>query len=54
MDTLRIAICDDEQIERELLEKYIHEWHAKAILLQPLPFPAERICSTCIIGTLLT
>ena len=29
MDTLRIAICDDEQIERELLEKYIHEWQAR-------------------------
>lgn len=26
MNALQIAICDDEQIERELLEKYIQEW----------------------------
>lgn len=26
MEVLRIAICDDEQIARELLEKYIHDW----------------------------
>ena len=26
MEILRIAICDDEQIARELLEKYIQDW----------------------------
>lgn len=26
MEALRIAICDDEQIERELLEKYVQDW----------------------------
>lgn len=26
MKPLRIAVCDDEQAERELLEKYIRDW----------------------------
>ena len=26
MKALRIAVCDDEQAECELLEKYIREW----------------------------
>lgn len=28
MKPLRIAVCDDEQAECELMEKYIREWAA--------------------------
>ena len=28
MEPLQIALCDDEQAQRELWEKYIREWAA--------------------------
>lgn len=46
MDVFRVALCDDEQIERELLEKYIQDWadqHCYPVAISSFPSGAKLL-----------